>query len=267
MTDEPVLTHLDERGVATLTLNRPGAGNAYNSEMIDALITACERASLDDAVRVVVLRGNGHHFQAGADLKWLRAVGLLDEAQNAEVSRRTALAMKALNALPKPTLALVHGGCFGGGVGLVASCDVAIATGDAAFAITEVRWGLIPAIIVAQLNDAIGVRNVRRYALSGERFDADTAKRIGLIHEVARSGQLDNAASALIDQFLLSAPHAVAQTKRIALAHADIRHDDEGYTEALVAQHAAKRRTAEAAEGLNSFREKRRPAWYPGGTC
>lgn len=261
---EPVVLHsVDKRGVATVTINRPEVHNAYNGQVIQGLIDAFGQCAADDAVRLVVLRGNGKHFQAGADLKWLNEIGALSPAENVAVSRRTASAVRGLNEFPKPTLALVHGGCFGGGTGIVASCDIVIASEDATFAITEARWGVMAGIIIPQLNAAMGVRNVRRYALTCERFDARKAKEMGLVHEVCPTGGLDEAAAPVIEHLLLSAPVAMRETKEVALEHANLLMS-EAYFERLVGQHAAKRQSNEAAEGLKSFAEKRKPGWYPG---
>lgn len=261
---EPVVLHaVDARGVATVTLNRPRRNNAYNGEMIGALLDLFPQLAADASVRVVVLRGNGPHFQAGADLTWINEVREQGEAANLAVSRRTAEAVRGLNEFPKPTMALVHGGCFGGGIGVIAACDVVIAEHGAQFAITEARWGLMASIIIPQLNGAIGLRQVRRYALSCERFDAPRAQQIGLVHEVCAPGELDATAAPVIDAFLKSAPDAMAGTKALALAHA-AQIMDAGYFDALVGVHSRKRASDEAVEGLASFKEKRDPAWYPG---
>jgi methylglutaconyl-CoA hydratase len=213
-------------------------------------------------LRVVVLRGQGRHFQAGADLRWLRDVAGRSEAENVRVSRATAEAVRRLGMLPVPVMALVQGGCFGGGTGIVAACDVVIAADDALFSIAETRWGLMAGIIIPQLNDAIGVRQVRRYALTGERFDAREARRIGLVHEVVPLADLDAAGVRMVDQLLQNAPEATAQTKTVALASAWSTVTEETFAR-LVAQHAAKRQSAEAAEGLAAFADKRPPAWHP----
>ena len=223
MNESVVLLDTDPRGVATVTLNRPAVNNAYNGEVIQALIDGCDALAADQSVRVVIIRGNGKHFQAGADLAWLEAISHMDAGANLDTSRQTALAMRRWNEIPKPTVALVHGACVGGGTGLVASCDVVIASRDASFAISEARWGMVASIIFPQLNAAIGIRNVRRLALTCERFDAERARAMGLVHEVCDPGDLD----------------------------------------ALVSQHAAKRQSAEAAEGLASFVEKRNASWNP----
>jgi methylglutaconyl-CoA hydratase len=261
MADPLVLSAIDERGVATITLNRPEVHNAYNGAMIDGLIEAVEALAADQRVRVLVLRANGTHFQAGADLAWLREVAGFAIEDNLAFSRRTTLAMRALNAFPRPTLALVHGACYGGGVGMVACCDVAIATASARFALTEVRWGVIPAPIIPQLCAAMGVRSLRRYGITGERFDAKEAQRIGLVHEMCADDGLDRAAAPLIEAILKSAPDAVRDSKRLVLAHAGLDLSEQ-QLEALSVQAALKRASAEAAEGLASFRDQRDPAWY-----
>ncbi len=180
MSESPVLHTIDARGVATVTLNRPDVNNAYNGALIDGLLAAMDALEKETRLRVVVLKGNGRHFQAGADLKWIRGVARETMPANDAASRATARAVDRLNRLPVPTVALVQGGCFGGGTGVIAACDIVIAAEDALFSITEVRWGLTAAIIIPQLVDAISARQVRRYALTGERFGAAEARRIGL---------------------------------------------------------------------------------------
>ena len=211
-------------------------------------------------LRVVVLRGNGRHFQAGADLKWINAVRAAPPEENVRVSRATAEAVRGLNRLPVPVVALVQGGCFGGGTGVIAACDVVVAADNALFSISEVRWGLTAAIIIPQLNDAIGVRQVRRYALTGERFGADEARRIGLVHEVVPLADLEAAGARIVDSLLANGPVAIAETKALALASAWGDPAD-GVFDALVESHAAKRQTREAVEGLASFAGKRPADW------
>lgn len=258
MANGPVLWNVDARGVATVTLNRPQVNNAYDAALIQGLHDAMD--ALGSEVRVLVLRGAGRHFQAGADLKWIRAVAAQSREENESASRATALAVHRLNMLPVPTVALVQGGCFGGGTGIVAACDIVIAGDDAMFSIAETRWGLTAAIILPQLADAIGARQVRRYALTGERFGAEEARRIGLVHEVVPAAELSAAGENMVAQLLKNAPDANAQTKSAALAFAWGRVE-EAVVERLVAQHAAKRRSREAAEGLASFAEKRPARW------
>ena len=262
MAERVVLCEVDGRGVATVALNRPGRHNAYNGRMIDELIEAVAALRDDPRVRVLVLRANGKHFQAGADLNWLKEVAGFTLEGNVAFSMKTTEAMRGLNEFPRPTIALVHGACYGGGVGMVACCDVAIATEGASFALTEVRWGVIPAPIIVQLCGAMGVRSVRRYGITGERFDAGEARRIGLVHEVCPEGALDAAAAPVIDAVLLGAPEAVAESKALVAEHAGLALSDQT-VRALAVQAAVRRASPEAAEGLRSFVEKRQPAWYP----
>ena len=261
MSEPVVLCAIDVRGVATVTLNRPALNNAYNAELLAALIDTCRRLASDPQVRVVVIRGNGAHFQAGADLTWLRALANMDAAANHAASTATAEAMRGLNEMAKPTVALVHGFCVGGGTGIVASCDIVVAERGATFAISEARWGMAATIIFPQLVAAMGLRNVRRYALSGERFDARRAEVLGLVHEVCQPGQLDASAAPIIDALLKIGPEAQALSKLSALRCADALIDAALFAR-LVDEHASKRRSAEAAEGLASFAEKREASWY-----
>jgi methylglutaconyl-CoA hydratase len=263
MSQPAVLKSIDARGVATVTLNRPEVNNAYDESLIQGLHDAMDELGANPALRVVVLRGAGKHFQAGADLKWIMRVAAQSAAENDRVSRATALAVHRLNTLPVPTVALVQGGCFGGGTGVVAACDIVLAADNALFSIAETRWGLTAAIILPQLADAIGARQVRRYALSGERFGAEEARRIGLVHEVVPLEGLAAAGEKAVSQLLQNAPQANAQTKAAALEFAWGSMDDATF-ERLVAQHAAKRRSAEGAEGLASFVEKRAARWSAG---
>jgi methylglutaconyl-CoA hydratase len=262
MSENPVLWDLDARGVATVTLNRPDVNNAYDGGLIQGLLAAMDELAAKPQLRVVVLRGNGRHFQAGADLKWINAVRPQSEAANEAASQATFEAVQRLNTLPIPTVALVQGGCFGGGTGVISACDVVIAADNALFSITEVRWGLTAAIIIPQLCDAIGVRQVRRYALTGERFGAEDARRIGLVHEVVPLAELEIAGAKVVEQLLANAPDALAETKRIAMesSFGGMAVDDAAYAR-LVKLHSAKRQTKEAAEGLASFAEKRVANW------
>lgn len=256
-----VLWELDHRGVATVTLNRPEVNNAYNGDMIGGLHEAMDLLGGEAGLRVVVLRGNGKHFQAGADLAWINAQGKLGPEANVEASRATGDAVRRLNELPVPTVAMVQGGCFGGGTGVIAACDVVIAADNAIFAITEARWGLMASIIFPQLVQAIGLRNVRRYALTCERFGAETAQRVGFVHEVCPLDQLEATAEQIVDALIMNAPGAVSTTKQLTMKVASAYLSDEDFS-FLVEKHAQTRQTKEAAEGTLSFLEKRKPSWY-----
>jgi methylglutaconyl-CoA hydratase len=261
MSANSVLWNLDDRGVATVTLNRPEVNNAYDGTLIQGVLAAMDDLGAKP-LRVVVLKGNGRHFQAGADLRWINSVRPQSPEANEAASRATFEAVQRLNTLPVPTVALVQGGCFGGGTGVISACDIVIAADNAMFSITEVRWGLTAAIIIPQLCDAIGVRQVRRYALTGERFGAEEAHRIGLVHEVVKFAELDSTGDKVVEQLLANAPDALAETKRLAMesSFGGMAVDDAAYAR-LVRLHSAKRQTAEAAEGLASFAEKRAGRW------
>ncbi len=260
-TASPVLCNVDERGVAYVTLNRPEVHNAYDGVLIAELLETYD-ALAGQNLRAVVIAGTGRHFQAGADIKWLNAVRQSSPQENLDASRMTAEAVQRLNLLPVPTIALVHGACFGGGTGIIAACDIVIAAHNATFSIAEVKIGVAGTIIIPQLNDAIGVRQVRRYALTGERFDAEEALRIGLVHELVAPGDLEAAGERMVGHLLSNGPEAVAATKLWALRSAWSDLDEEAFS-ALIEAHSAKRQSSEAAEGFAAFIEKRPASWNP----
>ena len=263
MSEDVILADIGADGVATVTLNRPEIFNGYNAELLVMLRQTAERLDADDEVRMVILRGAGKHFSAGADVNWFRALagGTADEQRAA--ARLSAHAMRALYALSKPTLALVHNACFGGGTGYAAACDIVVASDDARFSITEVRLGITAAAILPELVAAIGPRQMRRYALSGETFDAAEAHRIGLVHEVCPVGGLNEAAKPIIDALLLSAPDAVRETKALITEVAGTLID-EATAESMAAIGGRGRGSDEAIEGFAAFFDKRPPNWYPG---
>jgi methylglutaconyl-CoA hydratase len=261
--NDTVLCTVDARGVASVTLNRPRVNNAYNSDLIDGLIDTFDRLGRDPAVRVAVLRGAGRHFQAGADLTFLDRLRTVSPEENREFSRRTVAAIRGLERFPRPTIALVHGGCFGGGVGIAAACDIAVAVEDSVFALTEVRWGITPAPIIPLLVDRLGARATGWLALTGERFDAAMALRVGLVHEVCPAAELEAAGARFVEHLLLAGPEAVAITKKLIVEAVETPFAA-AFHDRIVEEAALRRRTPEAAEGLASFREKRNPSWYPG---
>ena len=261
MSEGVILTSIDSRGIAEVILNRPERNNAYNGTMIDELIESFTSLHNNDDVRVVLIRGNGKHFQGGADLEWLKEIGKLNKEENIEVSRKTASAIKGLTEFPKPTIAMIHGGCFGGGTGIAAAADIVVASEDAIFSIAEARWGVMAGIIIPHLNASIGVRNVRRYALTCERFNAHEAKNIGLVHQICKTGELNDAVKSIIESLLMCAPIALEMTKKRALIESGLILSDDKFEE-LVLEHSQKRMTSEATEGLNSFLEKRFATWY-----
>ena len=261
MSEGIVLTSIDSRGIAEVVLNRPERNNAYNGAMIAELINSFTSLYNNNDVKVVLIKGNGKHFQGGADLEWLKEIGKLNKEENIEVSRRTASAIKGLTEFPKPTIAMIHGGCFGGGTGIAAAADIVVASEDAIFSIAEARWGVMAGIIIPHLNASIGVRNVRRYALTCERFDANEAKNIGLVHQICKTGELNNTVKPIIENLLMCAPIALEMTKKRALIESGLILSDVKFEE-LVLEHSQKRMTSEATEGLNSFLEKRFASWY-----
>lgn len=266
MSNKIVQVKTDKRGVATVTLNRPERNNAYNGEMIQMLLDGAARLAADERVRVVVLRGAGRHFQAGADLEWIQSIRASSVDENIAVSQRTTEAVHGLTRLAKPVVALVHGGCFGGGTGIVSACDIVIADRSAIFSITEARWGLTAIPIVPQLLSRIGPGRTRRYSLTCERFGADRAFEMGLVDEVCDPGELDATAAPIIEALLHCPPEALAQSKASILRYAGLEYSASELRD-MARPHALKRLDAEADEGLKSFLEKREPAWYPAPTA
>ncbi|HET6183424.1 MAG TPA: enoyl-CoA hydratase-related protein [Acetobacteraceae bacterium] len=258
-----VLLDVDARGVATATLNRPELGNAYDEELLDELIAGLRRIGPDPAVRCLVLRGAGKHFQAGADINWLGRATEYPPERNYRASMATTRAMQLLNELPKPTIAVVHGACFGGGCGMVCCVDVALATPDALFGLTEVRVGVAPTPISTHMVNAMGLRHTRRYALTGERFGAEEAARIGLVNEVIPSERMEARLAEVLDAIFLGGPEAIAMTKRSFLGANGLLLDERQM--AMLAHESwTQRHSAEGREGTAAFREKRKPGWYRG---
>lgn len=260
---DPVLAAIDTHGIATLTLNRPQVGNAYNGELVAALAETLARLIRVKELRALVVRGAGRHFQVGADLSFLKRMGAAPPEENLDFSRRTHAAVDALARFPRPTLALVHGGCFGGGIGLCAACDIALAAEDALFAISEVRWGITAAPIIPLLVARIGARALSRYALTGERFGAAEALSIGLVQEIAPAGELEARAGRILDSLLRAAPEAAAMTKQL-IAEALAAADTPAFRERIAVEAASRRHFPEAKEGFKSFTQKRSPSWYSG---
>ena len=249
-----------EGAVARLRLNRPAVHNAFDAGLIADLTAALQAIAADPGVRVLVLEAEGASFSAGADLNWMRGMAAASEADNREDSLALARLMRTLDALPKPTIARVQGAAFGGGVGLVACCDIAIGVPAATFGLTESKLGLLPAVISPYVIAAIGARNARRYFATAEQFDAAEALRIGLLHQVVAPDQLDAAVQRQVDLLLKAGPVASASAKtlvRDVVAHADgARHDADNA--ALIAR---LRVSPEGQEGLSAFLDKRKPAW------
>jgi methylglutaconyl-CoA hydratase len=255
-----VLLEKDRRGFATVVLNRPERGNAYDEELLAELIAGLQGLAADEALRAVVLRGAGKHFQAGADIEWLARAATYSLERNFAAAMASVRALKLLNEFPRPVIAVVHGGCFGGGCGMVCCADVALATPESVFGLTEVRVGVAPTPISTHMVHAMGLRQTRRYALTGERFGAEEAVRIGLVHEIVPPERMEARVGEILDAILLSAPGAVVATKRSFLGANGLVLDERAMA-MLAFEGAAQRGSEEGREGTAAFREKRRPAW------
>ena len=260
MTTENLLIEI-ENGVARLILNRPDVHNAFDDVLINQIIEALNTVEADSTVKVVVLTSHGKHFSAGADLNWMKRMAVLTEQENREDAQVLAELMHKLNDLSKPTIALVNGAAYGGAVGLIACCDMAIATQRSRFCLSEVKIGLSPAVISPFVVSAIGERASRRYFLTAEAFNADTASHFGLIHEVVEDEKaLLEQGQVFINALLQNSPQAMGKTKQLikTVSRGDINQDMRDYTVNLI---ASIRVSDEGQEGLGSFLEKRKPSW------
>ncbi len=246
--------------VATIWMNRPEVLNAFNEQLIDDLQQACLQLDADPSVRVVVLAGRGKHFSAGADLNWMRRAALGSEADNLADARRFANMLRTLSGLSKPTIARIQGAALGGGTGLAAACDMAVASSDAVFSTSEVKFGIIPAVISPYVLRAIGPRHALRYFQSAERISAERALAIGLINEVSPVDGLDAALAALIEPLLAGAPTAQKAAKEL-IAAVQGQPIDDALMEATAQRIARQRATAEGRDGVAAFLDKRPPAW------
>jgi methylglutaconyl-CoA hydratase len=266
-----VLLELDRRGVATLTLNRPEVHNAFDAALVQRLTELLVELKSRGDVRIVVLTGAGRSFSAGADVNWMRSMAACSEEENFEDALHLADLMALLNSMPLPTVACVNGHAYGGGVGLLACCDLVLASNEARFALSEVRLGLVPAVISPYVVAAIGERNARRLLLSGEAMNAKLARRVGLVHEIAKPNKLEAALEDQLGMLLKGGPNALRESKELIFTV-------EGG--GISADNALRRRTAqiiaqlrvsdEGQEGLAAFLEKREPSWMaaagsPGG--
>jgi methylglutaconyl-CoA hydratase len=255
-----ILTEIDA-GVGIVTLNRPERHNAFDDTMIAELADAMERMANDPAVRLVVISSTGKSFCAGADLNWMQRAAGYSLEENQRDAGELAEMLLAVSECPKPVIARVQGPAYGGGVGLVAACDMAVATFDARFALTEVRLGLIPAVISPHVIAAIGERYARRYMLTAEVFSAAEAYRIGLIHEmVADDASLDEAVGEWVGALLKNGPQALAECKALirSVANRPLGPKVVDYT---VERIASLRVSPEGREGLGAFLQKRKPDW------
>jgi methylglutaconyl-CoA hydratase len=258
---EIVKLNLTPGGVAVVTLNRPRVHNAMNQDMIAKLSEVFSDLGKTDGVRLVLLDGAGKSFSAGADLTWMRAAADYSEAENFDDAMALAGMLNRLWTLPQPTIALVHGAALAGGTGLAAACDMVVATKDASFGLTEVRLGIIPSVISPYVLSAIGLRAAQRYFLTAERFDAEEARRLGLVHVVVEDQNALAAEAERLTQTLFAcAPGAIASAKTLIR---DVwgREIDASLMEDTARRIARARVSAEGREGLAAFLQKRKPSW------
>ncbi len=255
-----ISTSIDPRGVAQLVLNRPEVHNAFDDKMIQELIQALDLFAANPDVRVLLLRSSGKNFSAGADLGWMRSMADKNYAENLQDAGELARLMQKLDNFPAPTLALVQGAAFGGAVGLVACCDIAIASDKASFCLSEVKIGLIPAVISPYVVRAMGERASRRYFLTAERFFAAEALHLGLLHQLVSDDELHGVSDAMVQTLLANSPAAVKAAKALIFTVAN-----QPTTQALIDETSRRiaqiRVSSEGQEGLSAFLQKRTPAW------
>lgn len=260
MTDNLLIT--DRNGIREISLNRPSVHNAFDDQLIADLTAAIEATDADGSIWGLVLSGQGSTFSAGADANWMRAMAGASEAENRVDSLHLARLMRTLNFLPKPTIAKVNGSAYGGGIGLIACCDIAIGVEGAKFSLSEAKLGLVPAVISPYVVAAIGPRQARKLFISAEVFDADEAHRIDLLHQVVSRSGLDDAVSRSLHFLRKCGAQAQAEAKALALRIAGITREA---AEKLDLENAALiarlRVSEEGQEGLTAFLEKRPPSW------
>ena len=255
-----ILIDISPSGVAAVTMNRGEVHNAFNEHVIADLTDAFRKLGDDPSVRVILLRGAGKSFSAGADLGWMKKMAAYSHEENVQDAMGLATMLRTLDECPKPTVAVVQGPAFGGGVGLVAACDIAISAETATFALTEVRLGLIPAVISPYVVAAMGERACRRYFLTGERFSAAEALRLGLLHQTVKAEELDAAVEVTVRNLLQCGPASQTAAKELirAVARRPMSTDVMLDTAERIARQRA---SGEGKEGVGAFLEKREPAW------
>lgn len=252
----------DARGVARVTMNRPEVFNAFNEAMIAELDQAFEQLGADPAVRVIVLAGSGKAFSAGADIQWMKRASEATQEWNLADARRFAGMLDRIARCPKPTLARVQGLALGGGVGLTLACDIAVATANAQFAVSEARFGILPSVIGPYVVNAVGPRQARRLALTASRIGADEALRLGLVQQVVAADDMDTALDGWITELLANGPQAQAEIKAL-FAQLDVGPITEGVRELTAQTISRVRMGPEAKEGFAAFLAKRPAAWIP----
>ena len=259
MTDTNHFERVDEGALARIRLTNPEKHNAFDDRLIAGLTTAFVALGEDDAIRAVVLEAEGKSFSAGADLNWMKRMAGYSDAENRADAMALADLMRTINDLPKPTIAKVQGAAFGGGVGLIACCDIAVASETAKFSLSEVKLGLIPAVISPYVVAAMGARAARRYFQTAEVFSAGEAHRLGLVHEVVAPDALDAKVDNILGAIAKVGPNSAAEAKKLIVAV------DRPITEDVLADTAERiariRASEEGREGVSAFLDKRMPGW------
>lgn len=249
---------LDKRGVVTVSLNRPEIHNAFNDELIDELTSLFKKMNQDEKIRLVILTGEGKSFCAGADLNWMKSMANYSMEENIEDSKKLSTLFQTIDDLEIPVIGKINGHALGGGVGLVSVCDYAISASHAKFGFTEVRLGLIPAVISPYCIRKIGESNARAWFLSGERFDAKKASDMNLVHEVCEESELETRVEALIDSFLKAGPKSARASKKLIKNVTTLESGVREYTYKAIAE---RRVSSEGQEGMGALLEKRTPNW------
>ena len=257
---DKVITDIDDHGVAQVRLNNPDKHNAFDDQIIGQLTEAFIAIADNSNVRVMVLGSEGKSFSAGADLEWMKRMASYSYDENLRDASALALMLKTLNEIPQPTIARVQGAAFGGAVGLVSCCDMAVAASAASFSLSEVKIGLVPATISPYVIAAIGQRAARRYFVTAERFDAHRALQLGLVNEVVDAEQLDQEIDRLINTLLANGPEAVTGAKQLVFDVAG-KPIDQQLIDATCETIAAIRVSEQGQEGLQAFLERRKPQW------
>jgi len=257
---DKVITDIDDLGVAQVRLNNPDKHNAFDDQMIGQLTEAFIAIADNSNVRAMVLGSEGKSFSAGADLGWMKRMASYSYDENLRDASALALMLKTLNEIPQPTIARVQGAAFGGAVGLVSCCDMAVAASAASFSLSEVKIGLVPATISPYVIAAIGHRAARRYFVTAERFDAHRALQLGLVNEVVDAEQLDQEIDRLINTLLANGPEAVTGAKQLVFDVAG-KPIDQQLIDATCETIAAIRVSEQGQEGLQAFLERRKPQW------
>jgi len=257
---DKVITDIDDHGVAQVRLNNPDKHNAFDDEIIGELTEVFVAIADNSNVRVMVLGSEGKSFSAGADLEWMKRMASYSYDENLRDASALALMLKTLNEIPQPTIARVQGAAFGGAVGLVSCCDMAVAASAASFSLSEVKIGLVPATISPYVIAAIGQRAARRYFVTAERFDAHRALQLGLVNEVVDAEQLDQEIDRLINTLLANGPEAVTGAKQLVFDVAG-KPIDQQLIDATCETIAAIRVSEQGQEGLQAFLERRKPQW------